>query len=572
MKKILSLLLCLVLLVSVLPLATRATSIISHVSVTLAYPEAGKTPPGTATCNGSGYSVYAIDWYDRNAGRFLEPGEKIQAGHQYEATLWLEAGSGYAFDCVDDRTPRVSAAVNGEEAEVTKAYEYKAWAMVNVICYFDPVPSKGWIDQVDLTIPAPVTGEAPIYYKISTNTYVLNNVYFNDETNPKMQNGIAWYPTDTGDWMTPETAVFEANTAYSFHCLIFPREGYQFTRDAKVRVNGKLAKSQMDYGTFLSVTYDFPPTADAHTHTPSQWRTTQAYHYRVCTTCGEFLEQEDHLGGVSSCAEPMICSVCGYAYKDAHENHTPDTSKWVARNEMYHYHPCKLCGAHCDIEDHRWSPKYHAVGANGHAYQCADCKGYDVVHPHNPGPEATDTTPQTCKDCGYIIAPAKNHTHNLTKVQELPAECTEEGTLEYYACDGCPLLFADAEGKTPISDPAGLVIPALGHDFPEAWFTDGEYHWICCSRCGLLLDGSRQLHEDADGDGACDTCLYTPEEIPEETTEPPETETTLPEKKPEKDDPPEINWLSVILVLLVCFAGAVTVTVIILKRKQGEKK
>lgn len=576
MKRVLSLLLCLVLLVGVLPLAAHAVTTIDKVSVTLAYPEAGETPP-TASCNGSGYSIYAIDWYDCDTNQYLDSGDKIQADHQYEATIWVEAGSGYEFNCVNDRTPNISATVNGEKVTVTKAYEYKAWAMVNLTYYFSSVPAEGWIKSVDLSIPAPVTGEKPIYYQISGNSYKLGNVYFNDKTNEKMQNGIAWYPTATGDWMTPNTAVFDANTAYTFHCLILPSEGYRFTRNAVVRVNGKTAETSLDYDHFLSVAFDFPATGTAHVHTPSEWRTTQAYHYTVCTTCGEMLEQEDHLGGVSSCAEPMVCSVCGYAYKEPHENHTPDTSKWIARVDMYHFHACMFCGAHCDIEDHTWSPRYHVVDAGGHAYQCAVCKGYDTVHPHNPGPEATDTEPQTCKDCGYIIAPAKNHTHNLTKVEQIPATCTEDGTIEHYTCDGCSEFFADAEGKNPISDPASMVLVALGHEQLGDWCVDADNHWKGCIRCAAVLNGDKQPHEDADGDGKCDVCLYAPgTAVPEGPAKPQDPGTTGPITQPGQDqdeDPPrKLSWLPIVLVVLVCFAAAVTVTVIILKKKQGEKK
>ena len=89
------------------------------------------------------------------------------------------------------------------------------------------------------------------------------------------------------------------------------------------------------------------------------------------------------------------------------EYHVPDTSKWIARGDMYHYHACTICGAHCDPEDHRWSPTYLYQDSTGHAWICADCKATSAIEKHNPGAEATETTPQPCKDCGYIITPAK---------------------------------------------------------------------------------------------------------------------------------------------------------------------
>lgn len=119
-----------------------------------------------------------------------------------------------------------------------------------------------------------------------------------------------------------------------------------------------------------------------HTHTPSQWRTTQVYHYTVCTTCGDMLEQEDHKGGTATCAAKGTCTVCGYAYLPETEEHTPET-KWTACADLYHAHLCKLCGAHCDPQE------------------------------HVPGPAATETAPQVCTVCNYIMAPAKNHVHDM---------------------------------------------------------------------------------------------------------------------------------------------------------------
>ena len=64
-----------------------------------------------------------------------------------------------------------------------------------------------------------------------------------------------------------------------------------------------------------------------------------------------------------------------------------------------------------------------------------------------------------CKDCGYVLTPAKGHTHKLTKVDKKDATYTESGNTEYYTCDGCSELFADSEGTTAVTD---TVIAPLG--------------------------------------------------------------------------------------------------------------
>lgn len=55
------------------------------------------------------------------------------------------------------------------------------------------------------------------------------------------------------------------------------------------------------------------------------------------------------------------------------------------------------------------------------------------------------------------------HVHNLTKVDEVPAECEKDGTEAYYVCEGCGKMFSDAEGNNEITAP--VVIPATGHNW-----------------------------------------------------------------------------------------------------------
>ena len=540
MKRIVSTLLCCLLLVGLLPISAGANTVVNGVYLSLAFPEAGKTPPGTATWLSEGYSVHAIDWLDRETGNYLDPGDPIVAGHSYTATLWIEADDGYDFNCVDDNTPNVTAYINGESCKAYKAFEYKAWAMVCVDYDFSYVPAKGWIQSVAVNVPAPVAGQKPSYDQIISGNTRSKNVYFSGNTDEKMVNGVAWYVTD-GEELTPSTAVFADNTGYRVHFLLFCDEGYRFTPNARVTVNGQTAKATLDYDTFLSVSYNFPKTGSSHAHVPSGWRTTGAYHYKACTTCGDFLEQEDHKGGVATCVEKGKCTVCGYAYLETTENHVPDTTQWIARAERYHFHKCKLCGAHCDIGD------------------------------HVAGPAGTPGAAVVCKDCGYIMTPAQNHTHELTKVAQVPATCTAEGNIEYYKCSGCSDLFTDSAGKTKITDSNAVFTAALGHVTSETWQKDETFHWRTCTRCSQVLTETKLVHE---GEGECTACGYKPgDPVSTEPTAAPTTEPTAATPTAENSKPQEkqkgINWLLVILVGLVSFGAAITAGVIILKRKRG---
>ena len=310
----------------------------------------------------------------------------------------------------------------------------------------------------------------------------------------------------------------------------------------------------------------------AHTHEPSEWRTTGVYHYKVCTTCGDFLEQEDHVGGVATCSEKGKCTVCGYEYMEENENHAPDTTQWVAREDMYHYHRCIRCGAHCDAEDHRWSPTYLYQDDSGHAWICADCKAHSPIETHIPGPAATETTAQTCKACGYILASPKKHEHDLSRVPQTPATCMEGGNIEYYFCTGCNDCFTDAGAKNKIPETMSVMVGALGHTPSEAWSRDARYHWRTCSVCSAVLEETRMIHE---GDtGTCATCGYVMASG-ERNTEPSltEAETAPAETAPKEPDLPKgkksgISWFSGILIGISTFGAAVTATVIVLKMRK----
>ena len=127
-------------------------------------------------------------------------------------------------------------------------------------------------------------------------------------------------------------------------------------------------------------------------------------------------------------------------------------------------------------------------GADGHAHKCRYDDTHDTPVAHTPGAAATETTPQTCTECGYIITPALGHTHSMTKVDANPASCTEKGNIEYYKCDGCGKLFADATGNVELTADQ-VVVAATGHDYEwkidkEATATEKGSKHEECKNCG----------------------------------------------------------------------------------------
>lgn len=429
-KTFICVLLCVFLLAALLPATVSATTEISTISLQgLRTPKAGDpfSTYNAFTTSDSGISFYGVDWRDETAGEFLEGNDTFLAGHSYSVQIWMQARDGYAFKCVDDRTPAVIATIDGKPVRVTKAYEYKAFAMV-----------------------------------------VLN--------------------------------------------YTFPAIG----------------------GTTTETT-----TPTEHTHSYTDWQYNIGQHYKNCLGCDEVFFVESHYGGTMTCTQKPICEVCGLAYGMTEP-------------------------------DHRWSPKYHSLGAAGHAYQCADCKEYGEIHAHIPGPAGTPEAAVVCRDCGYTITPAKEHTHSLTLVPEVAATCMEPGVKAHYICSGCSQHFADASGKTALTD---LSMPPLGHEVSEDWKFDEQNHWRVCSRCEARLEETNMAHELAEG--KCTTCQYG-SDLPAETTEP---ETTVPETQPQVTEPaipdaePEgLPWWAMALLAVGAAALGIGTGIVILVLTRKVKK
>ncbi len=155
-------------------------------------------------------------------------------------------------------------------------------------------------------------------------------------------------------------------------------------------------------------------------------------------------------------------------------------------------------------------------GSDGHAHKCtvSGCTEHDTVVAHTPGAAATETTPQTCTECGYVIAPATGHIrHTLTNHPANPATCTEAGNIEYWTCSGCNDKFSDADGTNKIT--GSVTIAALGHDHSGPWVTtDENEHWKVCAREGCNEQLDKAAHSYADGSDTCGTCQHVREVTP----------------------------------------------------------
>lgn len=449
---------------------------------------------------------------------------------------------------------------------------------------YDPV-----IQNVDVTIPAPVAGEKP-----SFNCNVLTAGCQLYKTEP-----VTWYDTTAKKFLTSADTFTEGHS-YDLAIWLSAKSGYKFQVDSANKpkltgtINGNLPPFvnkayEQDPEEVVELTYTFH---NVKAKEPEQTHTcAPVLVERIEPTCTEAGHKAYYRCG------------CGMHYADAQGKTVIDPDTWGVLpatghtpsdwriTGAYHYKACTTCGEFLEQEDHRWSPTYLYQDKTGHAWICADCKTHSDVKKHTPGPAATDKEPQVCKDCGYIIQPAKNHTHKLTKVAMVEPTCTQEGCIEYYRCDGCSVLFADKDGKQEIPDSRDLSLPALGHTVSETWYINEEYHWRTCTVCDAVLEETKMLHEPENG--ICATCDYVIGTEPVRQTEPeaeptPEAETkpsaetasptetvpgdavSAPQTEPAKETA-KFTWAAGVMIGLVCFGAAITATVIILKQRKKER-
>ena len=168
--------------------------------------------------------------------------------------------------------------------------------------------------------------------------------------------------------------------------------------------------------------------ASGHDFTVQEYDNTQ--HWTKCSRCDAESTRGNHSGGAATCQAKAVCDTCGQQYGD-YANHEFDTSTWGYKDADGHAHRCRTNG----------------------------CTAHDTVNVHISGGQATETTPEICTECGYIIHAALGHTHSWMLVSEIASTCIHTGTKAHYKCSGCPQLATEADGVYTITDDTALGLP-----------------------------------------------------------------------------------------------------------------
>lgn len=188
--------------------------------------------------------------------------------------------------------------------------------------------------------------------------------------------------------------------------------------------------------------------------------------------------------------EHWYCSGCGNYYSDfkgtAKTTHANVTTKkadhdyyWVADEVAnVHYEKCRVCGKTSGTSNHsggtascKAQAKCEKCGASYGELDATNHVNFEYKNAVKP----TETTKgytgdKYCADCGVFIEKGTEYSaqctggcKDLKLVKGTPKTCTADGTIDYYECPKCHNIYRDEKGTILLTE-ADLVDKCTGHD------------------------------------------------------------------------------------------------------------
>lgn len=262
----------------------------------------------------------------------------------------------------------------------------------------------------------------------------------------------------------------------------------------------------------------------------------------------------------ANCIEPgakiYTCTVC-------QEKRTEEIAVLTTHTYQNNCDPdCDICGLVREIihsYDTAWS-----ADESGHWYACTVCGDKKDIAVHTPGDAPTETTAQTCTECGYIIQPAFGHTHNFS------TEWKADTQGHWHGCDGCEEKgeFAAHSFENDCDTDCAVCgfVRTVAHSYKTEWSANGEKHWHECEVCGVKKDENAHI-PGAEPTGTapqtCTDCGYVlaPAIGSPDPTEPPT------EPQPGKDKGGDL-WVMIFVAVAITAAATLGVWEVAYMRKK----
>ena len=208
-------------------------------------------------------------------------------------------------------------------------------------------------------------------------------------------------------------------------------------------------------------------------------------HWMKCSRCDATDTKEAHSGGEATCTQKAVCEVCGQPHGGL-KAHDFANGPYQYDGEQ-HWYKCANCTATTEPVAHTDFTAWKS-DRSGHWHECSTCGYKTAVNAHTPDRDkATETTPQLCTKCGYVIAPATHPDHTWVFVAETPATCNATGEREHYKCTCGRTSFKNGDAYDINEDASVLTIEKNSANHTGApdskWLSDSENHWqeyTCC--------------------------------------------------------------------------------------------
>ena len=302
MKKVLSLFLSLVMLLSVtagMTFSAQAVPKTKDVYLTVTAPSSGsETDKNENVTDSNGGTVLRVMWFDLNVSDWQTIGvsDTFIAGHKYRVTVKVKAPAGYIYD---DKYGATDGYVNGAKGTVFK-FSNDADDEIEVQYDFGACPQNYVPDTVLFT------GRIYSGQPIDQNTYGLNYTSIEGfQLTAVRRNG---QNIDIGSVAT--------YGSYGVSMILTAKPGYAFTTKHTIRIDNKKFNPYLvsNDGKYAFVNADGIEIACPHAEATGEWQKDYDTHWKVCDMCGEEVQKSAHTydSGVDKGNYILYtCSVCG---------------------------------------------------------------------------------------------------------------------------------------------------------------------------------------------------------------------------------------------------------------------
>ncbi len=214
--QVLSMLLCCVMLLGLLPMTALAATKIEAIYAGIDVPTAGEKFDFTAEGSCEEYTVGNVSWYHLSTGERMSTTSVAQAGQTYEVRIAIQTKSGYTID------GNTVGLINRIQCVYDSPYLRTSYTVSE--------PPKQ-IDSVELELDVPVPGAKPDFSAVcGDSSYTLSKYFDDGDSYNYTENGVQWIDATTKKVMDADDT-FTAGHTYQAFIHLKKNGNYEFYYD-----------------------------------------------------------------------------------------------------------------------------------------------------------------------------------------------------------------------------------------------------------------------------------------------------------------------------------------------------